>query len=242
MDHELLRAGGSVAARCACADGRRRRLSRGRSCVARYARPGARGLYRLAQRGHVRRAIPVRAGPRRKTAVLGEVGFAGLGPVDRWPCLAARWLPGIGRPVARLALASSGRCFSTCRRVRSDRRGPRVDSMVAPDGARAVRPGRVGLALRHRRIRRSVRICARRMDGIDRANDIGCRRAAARDRRPGRLAHIDGHGRELSRCLSMFMLSPDVDDRTAARRCWRACSPRPSRWRAASSRSRSRSE
>ena len=41
------------------------------------------------------------------------------------------------------------------------------DSMVAPNGARAFRPGRVGLALCHRRIRRSVRICARRMGGID---------------------------------------------------------------------------
>ncbi len=68
-------------------------------------------LYRLAQCGHVRRATPVRACPRRKTAIFGEVGAAGLGPADRRSCLAARRLPGIGRPVARLALASSSRCL-----------------------------------------------------------------------------------------------------------------------------------
>jgi hypothetical protein len=47
--------GARVVVRCTGADGRRRRLSGGAPCFTRYPRPGACGLHRLAQRGDVRR-------------------------------------------------------------------------------------------------------------------------------------------------------------------------------------------
>ena len=207
MDDELLRDGARVVVRCAGADGRRRRLSGGASCIARYPRPGACGLHRLAQRGDVRRAVPVRAGPRGKAAVFGEVGFAGAWPVDRRSRRAARGLSGIGRPASRLALASSGRRGPAHRRVRPGRCRSRVDGMAAAGGSRTFRPGRAGLALRHRSLRRDLCVCACGVGGIDRGIDFGSRRSAARDRRPWRLADVDGHGRELPAALHVHALA-----------------------------------
>ena len=183
MDDELLRDGARVVVRRAGADGRRLRLSGGASRIARYPRPGARGLHRLAQRGDVRRAVPVRARPRGKAAVFGEVGFAGAWPVDRRSRRAARGLSGIGRPASRLALAASGWRGPARRRVRPGRCRSRVDGMAAAGGSRPFRSGRPGFALRHRSLRRGLCVCARGVGGIDRGKDFGNRRSAARDRR-----------------------------------------------------------
>ena len=207
MDDELLRDGARVVACRAGADGRRRRLSGGASCLARFPRPGACGLHRLAQRGDVRRAVPVRACPRGKAAVFGEVGLAGALSVERRSRRAARGFLRIRRPASRLALASSDWRNPAHRRVRPCRCRSRVDGMAAAGGARTFRPGRVSLALRHRRLRRHLCVCACGVGWIHRAIDFDNRRSAARDRRPWRLAHVDGHGRELPAALHVHALA-----------------------------------
>ena len=207
MDDELLRDGTRVVVRRAGADGRGLRLSGGASCIARYPHPGARGLHRLAQRGDVRRAVPVRACPRGKAAVFGEVGFAGAWAVDRRSRFAARGLPGIGRPASRLALASSGWRSPAHRRVRPGRCRSRLDGMAAAGGSRTFRSGRASFALCHRRLRRDLCVCARGVGGIDRGIDFGNRGSAARDRGPWRLADVDGHGRELPAALHVHALA-----------------------------------
>ena len=79
-----------------------------RSRVARYARPGACGLHRLAQHRDVRRAVPVRARPGRKASVFGALGLAGLGPADRGLRAARRFLALGGRLPAWLWLLPLG--------------------------------------------------------------------------------------------------------------------------------------
>ena len=56
-------------------------------------------------------------------------------------------------------------------------------------------------------LRRDLCVCACGVGGIDRGIDFGSRRSAARDRRPWRLAHVDGHGRELPAALHVHALA-----------------------------------
>ena len=207
MDDELLRDGARVVVCCTGADGRGSRLSGDASCFTRYPRPGACGLHRMAQLGDVRGAVSVRAGPRGKAAVFGEVGFAGAWPADRRSRRAARGLPGIGRPASRLALAPSGRRGPADRRVRPGRCRSRVDGMAAAGGSRTFRSGWASFALCHRSLRRDLRVCACGLGGIGRRKALDSRRSAARDRWARRLADVDGHGGELPAALHVHALT-----------------------------------
>ena len=233
MDHELLRDGARVVVRGAGADGGGSRVSGGASGFARHARPGACGLHRLAQHRDVRRAISVRAGAGGTAVVFGEMGAAGAWPLDRRPCRAARGVPRIGRPASGLALAASGRRDAAHRRVRPGRRRSRRDGMAAAGGSGTLCPRRAGFAVRRRSLRCDLRVRACRVGGIDRGKAVGNRGAAARDRRPRRLADLDGHGGELPAALDVHAVARcrrPQEQGDIGGRC--ACQS-PARWSAA---------
>src|SRR3954452_12281418 len=141
MDDELLCDGARVALPRIEPDDGRRRLSRRRGRLARYARSGARRLHRVAESCDVRRAVPVRARPRRQSPILRKVGFAGSGPPDRRSRLADWRLSVSGRPPAALALAASARGDPARCRIRPGRRRSWAYRLAATGGASALRAG-----------------------------------------------------------------------------------------------------
>ena len=76
-----------------------------------------------------------------------------------------------------------------------------LTAWLRPAGPARFRSGRACFTLCHRSLRRDLRVCACGVGGSGRRNALGIRSSAACNRGPRRLAHLDGHGRELPAAL-----------------------------------------